>query len=144
MATKVMVIDDEPEIINLIKFALEREGYEVAACDNGGQAWDAISRFRPDLLLLDIMLPGVDGYSLQIKLAQEPTTKDIPIIVITSLHPVDTLFDKFPQVASFMIKPLQVEELLSNVRFALTPGSRTDIRRPPKRSGWDSPRQGHA
>jgi len=119
MAKKVMVIDDEPEMLNLVKFTLERAGYEVGTCDNGRQAWDAINQFKPDLLILDVMLPGIDGYSLQVKLAQESSTKEMPIIVLTSLEPAKTLFQKFPQVASFMTKPFNPEELLENVRLAL-------------------------
>jgi DNA-binding response OmpR family regulator len=98
---------------------LERAGYEVDTCDNGRQAWDAIVRFKPELLILDVMLPGIDGYSLQVKLAQEAATKDMPIIVATSLEPAKTLFQKFPQVAAFMTKPFKSEELLENVQMAL-------------------------
>ena len=119
MAHKIMVVDDEPEMLGLLKFTLERAGYEVSTCDNGRQAWDAIIQFKPDLLILDVMLPGIDGYSLQVKLAQESATKDIPIIVLTSLGPAKTLFQKFPQVASFMTKPFGNDELLENVRLAL-------------------------
>ncbi|MFA6004242.1 MAG: response regulator [Elusimicrobiota bacterium] len=119
MAKKVMVIDDEPEMLNLVKFTLERGGLEVATCDNGRQAWDAIAQFKPDLLILDVMLPGIDGYSLQIKLAQESSTKDMPIIVLTALEPAKTLFQKFPQVVCFMTKPFKTEELLENVQTAL-------------------------
>ncbi|MDD5656253.1 MAG: response regulator [Elusimicrobia bacterium] len=119
MAKKVMVIDDEPEMLNLVKFTLERGGFEVGTCDNGRQAWDAIIGFKPDLLILDVMLPGIDGYSLQIKLAQEAQTKDMPIIVLTALEPAKTLFQKFPQVVGFMTKPFKTEELLENVQAAL-------------------------
>jgi DNA-binding response OmpR family regulator len=119
MAHRIMAIDDEAEMLSLIKFTLERAGYEVDTCDNGRQAWDAIIRFKPELLILDVMLPGIDGYSLQVKLAQEAATKDMPIIVATSLEPAKTLFQKFPQVAAFMTKPFKTEELLENVQMAL-------------------------
>jgi DNA-binding response OmpR family regulator len=119
MANRIMAIDDEPEMLSLVKFTLERAGYEVGTCDNGRQAWDAIIQFKPELLILDVMLPGIDGYSLQVKLAQEAATKDMPIIVLTSLEPAKTLFQKFPQVAGFMTKPFKPEELLENVQMAL-------------------------
>ena len=127
MAKKVMAIDDEPEMLNLVKFTLERGGFEVATCDNGGRAWDAIVKFKPDLLILDVMLPGLDGYSLQVKLAREALTKDMPVIVLTALEPARTLFQKFPQVAGFMTKPFATEDLLKTVQTALSrpaqPGS---------------------
>jgi DNA-binding response OmpR family regulator len=119
MARRIMAIEDDPELLSLVKFTLEREGYEVGTCDDGRQAWDAIIRFQPELLLLDVMLPGIDGYCLQVKLAQEAATKDMPVIVLTALEPAKTLFRKFPQVAGFMTKPFNPEQLLENVRMAL-------------------------
>lgn len=119
MSKKVLVIDDEPEMLNLVKFTLERGGFEVSTCDTGRQAWDAITSFKPDLLVLDVMLPGIDGYSLQIKISQDPATKDMPIVVLTALEPSKTLFQKFPQVVGFMTKPFKTEELLETVSGAL-------------------------
>ena len=119
MSKKVLVIDDEPEMLNLVRFTLERAGYEVATCDNGRQAWDAIVKARPDLLILDVMLPGIDGYSLQIKISQDETTRHIPIIVLTALEPSKTLFQKFSQVHDFMTKPFKTEALLDSVQKAL-------------------------
>ncbi|UPT73114.1 MAG: response regulator [Elusimicrobiota bacterium] len=118
MAKKVLVIDDEPEMLSLVKYTLEHGGFEVHTCDNGRHAWDEIAKVKPDVLVLDVMLPGIDGYSLQLKIAQEPTTKDLPIIVLTALEPSKTLFQKFPQVVGFMTKPFKTEELLKTVQDA--------------------------
>lgn len=124
MAKKVLVIDDEPEMLNLVKFTLEKGGFEVSTCDNGRHAWDEIMRVRPDLLVLDVMLPGIDGYSLQLKIAQDPQTKDMPIVVVTALEPSKTLFQKFPQVVGFMTKPFKTEDLLQTVQTAVERSSR--------------------
>lgn len=118
MAKKVLVIDDEPEMLNLVKYTLQQAGFEVHTCDNGRQAWDEIAKVRPDVLVLDVMLPGIDGYSLQLKISQEPQTKDLPIVVLTALEPSKTLFQKFPQVQGFMTKPFKTEELLRTVTAA--------------------------
>jgi len=115
MAKKVLVIDDEADMLNVVKHCLSKAGYEVSTCDNGRNAWDTILQSRPDLLLLDVMLPGMDGYSLQIKLAENDFTKEIPIIVFTALEPSKTLFQKFPQVKGFMTKPFKTEALLQSV-----------------------------
>lgn len=120
MGNKVMVIDDEAESLNLVKFTLERAGFEVASCNDGGQAGDAVAAFKPDLIVLEVMLPGVDGYTLQMKLAAEAPTKDIPVIVLTALEPAKALFQKFPQVVNFMTKPFKAEELLENVQNVLS------------------------
>ena len=119
MAKKVLVIDDEPEMLNLVKFTLEHGGFEVATCDNGRLAWDSINKNKPDLLILDVMLPGIDGYSLQLKIAKDPATKNMPIIVLTALEPSKTLFQKFPQVVGFMTKPFKTDELLEAAQSAV-------------------------
>lgn len=115
MAKKVLVIDDEPEMLSLIRFTLEQGGYEVVTCDNGRHAWNAILQNKPAMLVLDVMLPGIDGYSLQIKISQDEQTKSIPIVVLTALEPSKTLFKKFPQVVGFMTKPFNTDELLAKV-----------------------------
>ena len=119
MAKKVLAIDDEPEMLALIKYTLEKGGFEVSTCDNGRHAWDEIIKVKPDLLVLDVMLPGIDGYSLQLKISQEPALKGLPIIVLTALEPSKTLFQKFPQVQAFMTKPFKTEELLSAAQQAV-------------------------
>lgn len=119
MPKKVLVIDDELEMLNLIKYTLEKAGFQVEICDNGRQAWDLIQKLKPDLLILDVMLPGIDGYSLQIKISQEEATSKIPIIVLTALEPSRTLFSKFPQVVGFMTKPFRTEDLADKVQKAL-------------------------
>jgi DNA-binding response OmpR family regulator len=123
MAKKVLIVDDEPEILNLVQYTLEQGGFEVHTCDSGRGAADMIAKVRPDVLLLDVMLPGMDGYSLQLKLAQDPATKDLPIVILTALEPSKTLFQKFPQVAGFMTKPFKPEELLQAVRAAAREGA---------------------
>lgn len=124
MAKKVLVIDDEPEMLNLVKFTLEHAGFEVSTCDNGRSAWDTISQVKPDLLILDVMLPGIDGYSLQLKISKDDSTKNMPIIVLTALEPSKTLFQKFSQVVSFMTKPFKTEELLEAAQSAVANSSK--------------------
>lgn len=119
MAKKVLCIDDEPEMLNLVKYTLEKGGFDVSTCDNGRHAWDEIQRLKPDLLVLDVMLPGIDGYSLQLKISQDAQTKNMPIIVLTALEPSKTLFQKFPQVVAFMTKPFKTDDLLQAAQSAV-------------------------
>jgi DNA-binding response OmpR family regulator len=118
MSKKVLVIDDEPEMLSLIKYTLEQGGFEVHTCGDGRQAWDKIAAVKPDVLVLDVMLPGVDGYSLGLKISQDAALKTLPIVVMTALEPSKTLFLKFPQVVGFMTKPFKTEELLTTVKNA--------------------------
>ena len=119
MAKKVLVIDDEPEMLSLVKFTLEQAGFEVHTCDNGRTAWDEIIKVKPNVLVLDVMLPGIDGYSLQLKLSQDPATKSLPIVILTALEPSKTLFSQFAQVAGFMTKPFRVDDLVGKVQEVL-------------------------
>ncbi len=115
---KVLVIDDEPEILGLVQYAFENAGFEVSVCDSGRHAMEALAKAKPDLLVMDVMLPGEDGYSLQSKISQGEF-KNLPVIILTALEPSKTLFQKFPQVAAFLTKPFRSEELLEAAANAL-------------------------
>ena len=119
MSRKIMLVDDEPDVAAVVKAVLEKEGFAVACCSDGRKAWEDIIAFKPDLVLLDVMLPGVDGWSLQKRLAEEPSTHALPVIVITALEPAKTLFAKSPQVAGFLTKPFEPQELMGKIRSAL-------------------------
>ena len=120
MPKKIMLIDDEADILEVLKLALEREGFEVAACGDGRKAGEAVKQFQPDLIVLDLMLPGIDGYSLQTHLAQDEATKNIPVLVLTALEPAKALFQKSPQVRGFVTKPFKTEELLEKINANLS------------------------
>ena len=119
MAKKILIVEDEPEILQLLTAALEKASYEVATCGNGRDCLERLRSERPDLLLLDVMLPGIDGYSLQLKISQDQDTRTIPIIVLTGLEPSRTLFRNSAQVVAFLTKPFKAEELVSAVGKAL-------------------------
>jgi CheY-like chemotaxis protein len=119
MAKKVLVVDDETDMLNVVRYTLQKVGYEVVTCDNGRNVWDTVQQSKPDLMILDVMLPGIDGYSLGIKISQEESTKNIPIIVMTALEPSKTLFQKFPQVKAFLTKPFKTESLIQSVEQAI-------------------------
>ena len=83
MSKKILVVDDEKDIVEIISMYLEREDYEPLAAYDGHEALQKIISQKPDLIVLDIMMPKLDGHSLNIKLKENPETKDIPVIVIT-------------------------------------------------------------
>ncbi len=122
MAKKVLIIDDEPDVLSLVQYTLEDGGFEVHTCDSGRQAFDKIAAVKPDVLILDVMLPGIDGYSLQGKISADPTTKDLPIVILTAIEASKILFQKFPQVVGFITKPFKAEELLKIVQDASVKG----------------------
>jgi len=120
MGNKILLVDDDPEILSLVQYALESMGHQVQVCDNGREVIDALHTYKPELLLLDVMLPGIDGYSLANQISEDATTKEIPIIVLSALEPSRTMFQKFPQVSTFLTKPFNTDDLMEAVKTALT------------------------
>lgn len=118
--SRILVIDDEPEILELIRIILEGGGHQVQTCCTGRKAWDSIVEAKADLVVLDVMLPGVDGYSLQSQMFQDKRSQNTPVIILTALEPAKTLFDKSPNVIAFLAKPFRAEELMDKVRLALS------------------------
>jgi DNA-binding response OmpR family regulator len=119
MGRKILVVEDDPALLNLTKYVLEGAGYNVEICADGSQALSEITKFKPELILLDVLLPGIDGYSLAVELAKRPATKGIPLIVISGVARAKTLFQGFPQMAAFMAKPWETCSLLENIKLAL-------------------------
>src|SRR5262245_54701083 len=83
---KVLVVDDDPDKVHLLKTALGLAGYEVQTASDGEEALAAINTFQPDLVISDVMMPGMDGYDLARHIRQNPRTKFIPVILQTAAH----------------------------------------------------------
>ncbi len=81
---KILAVDDEEDILELLTFNLTREGYQVAGAATGEAALKAVPREMPDLIILDLMLPGIDGLEVAGRLKNDPNTKNIPIIMLTA------------------------------------------------------------
>ncbi len=116
---KILVVDDDPEISSLVQYTLESLGHTIKVCDNGREVIDAIKEFSPQLLVMDVMLPGIDGYSLTAKISESPDTASIPIIVLSALEPSRSMFGKFTQVNAFLTKPFNTDDLIEAVKRAL-------------------------
>ena len=81
---RILIVDDEPNIVFAMELLMKKEGYEVHAVDEGEKVFPAIREFRPDLILLDIMLPKIDGYEVCQRIRADAALKDIRIIMITA------------------------------------------------------------
>lgn len=84
MAAKILTVDDEPDVLELIRFHLAKAGYEVIQAINGRQALEQIHSEEPDLVLLDLMLPDIDGFGLCELLRRNPKTANLPIIIVSA------------------------------------------------------------
>ena len=120
MGNKILIVDDDPEILSLVQYTLESMGHQVQACSNGREVIDALHSYKPDLTILDVMLPGVDGYSLTNQITEDPVSQNMPIIVLSALEPSRTMFRRFTQVTAFLTKPFNTDDLMEAVKTALS------------------------
>jgi len=116
--TRVLVVDDEPNITSLVTTALRYEGFEVASAANGREALNEVASFRPHLVVLDVMLPDLDGFEVARRLRQE--ARRVPILFLTAK---DATEDKIRGLTlggdDYVTKPFSLEELLARIRAVL-------------------------
>jgi len=119
----LLVVDDEADIVTYLEQALSVHGYQVRSASNGADALERIRESIPDLILLDLRMPVMDGYEVIRRLKSDIVTMGIPIIVITA-SPVDKERDKVQVlgmgVAQYMTKPLSVETIVAEIKRATT------------------------
>lgn len=118
MPEKILVINDEPDFLELMKVRLEKHGYNVVTAYNGSEALAKVDRERPDLILLDIIMPQMDGYTTLKELKNRDLNKTIPVIVLTAKMDMKDLF-KVEGITDYITKPFDDEELLLRIKRAL-------------------------
>ena len=118
MTKKIMVVDDEPDTVDLVKLVLETEGYEILVAYSGQEALDMIKINRPDLVLLDIMMPQMDGWTVRKKIVGNEDTKDIPVVMLTAkAQPIDKMIGlHVVGVTDYITKPFGRKELIDSVK----------------------------
>jgi len=112
-----LCIEDEPEVIELIQVMLETAGYRVVGVLGGRNALEAIRREKPDLVLLDLMMPGVDGWTVFKQMRADPELQDIPVIPVTAVDKrIDVMLAlEVIGVDEYVTKPFGQEELIASV-----------------------------
>lgn len=120
MDNKILVVDDDASINELIKINLELAGYKVVQAYDGIKAFALAKQELPSLVVLDVMMPEVDGFTVAKRIRENPQTKNIPIIMLTALSQLDDKANGFNiGVDDYLVKPFEVEELLMRVRALL-------------------------
>jgi two-component system OmpR family response regulator len=116
--TRILVVDDEPNIVEVISMALKFEGFDVATAGTGRQALDTVAEFRPHLIVLDVMLPDMEGFEVAEKLGAQRS--ETPIVFLTAR---DDTTDKVRGLSSggddYVTKPFSLEELVARIRTIL-------------------------
>jgi DNA-binding response OmpR family regulator len=112
----IIIVDDDPNIVELFRDILQRRGYTVQTFQRGWEALQAVSRQRPDLMILDIMMPRVNGYEVCQIMKENPKTKHIPVIFLTALSHQEALRLAAEGGADdFLVKPCSPERLIRHV-----------------------------
>lgn len=114
---RILVIDDEPDLLSLAKARLELAGYEVLTASDGEEGLEKARTSAPDLILLDLMLPKMDGFEVCEALKIDEKYKHIPIIILTvKFQPVDIRFAKALGADAYITKPFEGKELVEKIR----------------------------
>ncbi|MBQ9853235.1 MAG: response regulator transcription factor [Ruminiclostridium sp.] len=117
MARKVLIVEDDSNIAELVNLYLKKEGYETMVAEDGGKALDLYRVFRPDLVLLDIMLPVMDGWAVCSKIRETDST---PIIMLTAKgETIDKVAGLEMGADDYIVKPFEMKELLARVHAVL-------------------------
>lgn len=118
---KIMVVDDEEDITKLVQLMLEIEGFEVVAAHSGQEALDKVCDEMPDLILLDIMMPEMDGWEVYRRLKQDKRTTDIPVAMLTAkTTPLDINIGLHVAKADdYITKPFERKDLLERIKRML-------------------------
>jgi CheY-like chemotaxis protein len=127
----VLVVDDNPGVRELVCMILEDAGLEIETASNGEEALDMAKRIHPDLVILDVMMPGMDGWETAAYLLDEPDTSDIPIIFLTARAKTEEQLRGWEMpIFDYITKPFTADDLLDRVFSVLTaePESKPDVR----------------
>ena len=117
---KILVVDDEEDILELLKFNLSREGYQVLCAVSGEQALRLVRSENPDLIMLDLMLPGIDGLEVTKRLKNDPDTKNLPIVMLTAKgEEADIVTGLELGADDYITKPFSPRVLIARIRAVL-------------------------
>jgi two-component system response regulator VicR len=118
---KILVAEDEQDIMEIFKTALENNGFTVEPAYDGEEALRKINESKPDLVLLDLMMPKVDGFNVNLRLKENPETAEIPVVVITGKGNAKEFFNlkEGATIAAYYEKPVPVKMVINRIREIL-------------------------
>ncbi len=120
--SKILVVDDEKETVELLRLLLDKESHEVLTALGGEEALALLKRQVPHLILLDVTMPKMDGYTFMAHLQEEEATRDIPVMVLTGREGMKDTFQMFTNVVDFVPKPFDIKELRARIQAVLDKG----------------------
>lgn len=118
---KILVVDDEINITQILEFSIGAEGYEVITASNGEEAIDKARREQPNLIILDVMMPRIDGYEACRILKSNPLTKNIPVVLLTAKgREIDKRLGYEVGATDYIIKPFSPNKLIERIHELLS------------------------
>ena len=116
----VMIVDDSPTEVHVMKTALEKHGFQTVAAADGSECLELAKRVRPDLILMDVVMPGVNGFQATRTLARDPSTQSIPIVMIsTKSQETDKIWGLRQGAVDFLVKPVSANALVAKAQEVL-------------------------
>lgn len=114
---RLVYIEDEPEMIDLVRLILNRRGFEITGANGGREGLDLVKKMIPDLVLLDLMMPDMDGWDVYQQMKADETTQNIPVIVVTAkAQSIDKVLGlHIAKVDDYISKPFSPQELIDSV-----------------------------
>ena len=119
MAKKILLVDDDRDLVFIVREALLKQGYEVLSAPEGAQALRIIKEQQVDLMIVDLTMPGMNGWKFTMKARQEPNYKSTPIIVISGLLDRDSTAESFEGATLYLVKPFDIIKLLARIKAFL-------------------------
>jgi CheY-like chemotaxis protein len=118
---KIMIVDDEPDMVSVVVAMLKRGGFGVMQAYSGQECLDKVAGDKPDLILMDVMMPGINGFETTKKIKENPQTKDIPVVMLTAKTSKDAKLEGFQNSLcdGYVEKPVKMEDLLKVVNWIL-------------------------
>ncbi len=116
----IMIVDDSPTEVHVMKTALEKHGYETVSANDGGECITLARQVKPDLILMDVVMPGVNGFQATRTLTKDPQTKAIPVVMISSKNQEsDKIWGMRQGAADYLTKPVTEADLVAMAKEML-------------------------
>ncbi len=115
MSKKILVCDDDQSILEVIRIILEEKGYEVIVFDNCDNIYKRIARLKPDLIFLDLWMPGISGEEVAVNLKKDPKTKKIPIVILSANNETKNIAKKI-KADEYLCKPFNIDDLEKTIK----------------------------
>ena len=124
MGAKILIVDDEPDVVAVVQGRLVSAGYEVTVMADGQQALECVKKHPPDLMVLDVMLPTLNGYEVCTMIKQDIRYRAIPVVMLTArTEEKDVRLGRECGADAYLLKPFQANELMQTIQALLRSGS---------------------